>query len=261
MQNKMTMYPNEMNETREFWDRIADDWNTQVGDHGDSNRILNSDPVLWAFAGDVAGLTVLDAGCGTGYLTRQLQERGALVRGVDFSEKMCQIARAKAPELDFRVDSCCSLTTVDDGSIDMVIANYVLMDLPDLDEAMRAFDRVLRVDGLAIAIFSHPCFPQGRATTSHDSNQIAYDWDFAYFERQRCVDPPWGHFDSEFIWFHRPLSDYWKAFKRAGFQIVDFDEPRVSPERYHLIEDPRRREAAKTRPYSVAFKLRKHPSG
>ncbi len=53
-------------ETKAFWNHVARDWNVQVGDGGDRNRILNSDPVLWDFAGDVAGLKVLDAGCGTG---------------------------------------------------------------------------------------------------------------------------------------------------------------------------------------------------
>ncbi len=53
-------------ETKAFWNHVVRDWNVQVGDGGDRNRILNSDPVLWDFAGDVAGLKVLDAGCGTG---------------------------------------------------------------------------------------------------------------------------------------------------------------------------------------------------
>ena len=48
----------ETEETRVFWDRVADDWNKQVGDDGDRNRILNSDPVLWKFAGKVTGLSV-----------------------------------------------------------------------------------------------------------------------------------------------------------------------------------------------------------
>jgi hypothetical protein len=34
-------------ETRDFWNRVADDWLIQVGDDGDGNRLLNSDPVLW----------------------------------------------------------------------------------------------------------------------------------------------------------------------------------------------------------------------
>ncbi len=161
------MKNDETEETRSFWDRIADDWDTQVGENGDSNRILNSDPVLWQFAGDVKGLTVLDAGCGTGYLSRKLHDRGAHVIGVD------------------------------------------------------------------------------------------YHWSSPYFQRRKRVDPPWGHFTSEFIWFHRPLSDYWEAFAGAGFEVADFEEPRIAESRYHLAGNQRRLNNSKTRPYSVAFKLKK----
>jgi hypothetical protein len=48
----------EHEETRDLWNRVADDWRIQVGDEGDSNRLLNSDPVLWAFAGEVNGRVV-----------------------------------------------------------------------------------------------------------------------------------------------------------------------------------------------------------
>jgi len=249
------MSKEEMEETQAMWDRVARDWDIQVGDEGDSNRVLNSDPVLWSFAGDVAGLKVLDVGCGTGYLSRKLHERRADVIGIDFSEKMIEVAREKAPSLDFRVESCTDLGSVEDGSIDVITANYVLMDTADLDGTMKAFYRVLKSGGVAIVIFSHPCFPQSRATVGEDS--IQYCWDFPYFEQRKCIDPPWRHFTSEFIWFHRPLSDYWKAFKAAGFDVVDFEEPRVTEERYHLAENERKLNNSKNRPYSVAFKLRK----
>jgi ubiquinone/menaquinone biosynthesis C-methylase UbiE len=251
------MNPSDNDKTRETWDRIAADWDIQVGDDGDSNRILNSDPVLWAFAGDVAGLAVLDAGCGTGYLSRKLREKGAKVIGVDFSEKMIAIARGKAPDIDFRVDSCSELATVADGSVDMLIANYVLMDCEDLEGATGSFSRVLKAGGTAITIFSHPCFPGGRCKTSEDARSVDYHWDSPYFERNKCVDPPWGHFKSDFIWFHRPLSDYWKAFKAAGFEVTDFEEPRITEDRYHLAANERKLTRSKYLPWSVAFKLRK----
>jgi len=245
----------ETDEVAAFWDRVADDWELQVGDDGDSNRRLNSDPVLWRFAGDVAGRDVLDAGCGTGYLSRQLAARGARVIGVDLSPNMIDIARRRGGDIDFRVDSCSSLASVADASVDLVVSNYVLMDAPDLDGAVASFARVLRAGGAAALIFSHPCFPQGGAHTARDT--VAYAWDFPYFEETRRVDPPWKHFKSEFIWFHRPLSRYWQAFRAAGFAVTDFEEPRIAPERYHLAASGQALKKLRERPYSAAFRLLK----
>ena len=207
-------------EIRAFWNRIADDWNIQVGLEGDSNRLLNSDPVLWAFAGDVRGCKVLDVGCGTGYLSKQATNRGALVTGVDLSERMIEIARTNHPSIDFRVDSSTELRTVADAQFDIVIANYVLMDTPELDATMHSFRRVLRNEGLAVLVFSHPCFPQGRAQVATGKEEVSYTWRFSYFQRQRCVDPPWGHFASDFIWFHRPLFRLLESISIGGFHCA-----------------------------------------
>jgi SAM-dependent methyltransferase len=243
--------------TRNLWNSLAGDWRIQVGKDGDSNRQLNSDPVLWRFAGDVRGRSVLDAGCGTGYLTQQLFDRGAKVTGVDFSERMIEIARTDHPAIEFRVDSCSELRTIADASTDLVITNYVLMDTPDLSGTMRAICRILRPGGVAVHIFSHPCFPAGRARTEASGAGVSYKWVFPYFEPHECTDPPWGHFTERFIWFHRPLSDYWKAFVAAGFSVVDFEEPRLTEDRYHLADSPQKIWNSRTRPYSVAFKLEK----
>lgn len=245
------------NETKAFWDRVASDWDIQVGTEGDTNRRFNSDPVLWEYAGDVAGLAVLDAGCGTGYLSRQLQQRGARVVGIDVSANMIEIACVRAPGIDFHVDACSELTTIREDSIDLIVANYVLMDTPDLTGTMQAFGRVLRTGGHAVLIFSHPCFPQGAAVADSTPESTRYVWDHSYFEQRKRVDPPWAHFTSEFIWFHRPLSDYWKAFRQAGFDVIEFEEPRINEDYYDLVNDDKRLAKLKSRPFSVAFKLRK----
>jgi SAM-dependent methyltransferase len=236
---------------------VADDWRIQVGDDGDGNRLLNSDPVLWAYAGDVNGRTVLDAGCGTGYLSNKLRDQGARVMGIDFSERMIAIARERHPEIDFRVDDCSELVTIADAHCDLVIANDVLMDTPDLRDTRAAFHRVLKPGGVAGLVFSHPCFPQEQATVSEDGDEISYRWSFPYFESRTCIDPPWAHVTSDFISFHRLLSDYWKTFMAAGFVVVDIEEPRVTADRYHLAKTARRLKNSQTRPYSVAFKLQK----
>jgi predicted TPR repeat methyltransferase len=102
----------------------------------------------------------VDAGCGTGYLSKKLRDRGALVIGIDFSERMIAIARRLYPDMDFRVDDSAELRTIEDEHCDLVIANYVLMDTPNLRGTMAAFHRVLKPAEVAALGFSHPCFPK-----------------------------------------------------------------------------------------------------
>ncbi|HMS66468.1 MAG TPA: class I SAM-dependent methyltransferase [Ignavibacteria bacterium] len=246
-----------INELKNLWDKLATDWEIQVGKDGDNNRRLNSDPVLWEFAGDVKDLNVLDAGCGSGYLSNKLWEKGANVTGVDISEKMIEIAQKNNPQIQFHTYSISDLSNIQSDQFDIVISNYVLMDTPELQKALDEFYRVLKQKGNAIAIFSHPCFNQAKTEVSETNDNVTYFWEFPYFTASKRTDPPWAHFKESFIWFHRPLSDYWKAFRKAGFNVVDFEEPRIAPERYHLAKTPKGLKNSQLRPYSVAFKLEK----
>jgi SAM-dependent methyltransferase len=235
-----------MDEIKKCWDQKAAQWKKWVGERGDNNRFFNSDPVLWKFAGDVKGLEVLDAGCGTGYLSISLTQKGAKVIGVDISPNMIQeaqsMAQAKSCEIDFRVDSCETLSTLKDNSVDLIISNYVLMDLPNLDAAVSQYYRVLRKDGKAVFIIGHP-FSGGLAPEEN------------YFDEVKKVDR-WGPFDSDFIFFHRPISQYWKSFKRASFIIEDFDEP-VAEDPTVPGFKPEWRTEYRKKPWSMAFLLKK----
>lgn len=242
-----------------LWNAKAEDWHAQVGRDGDLNRRLNSDPVLWAFLGDVSGLTVLDAGCGTGYLSRKLAERGAQVIAIDCAERMIEVARRESPDahaIDYRVGSIADLDGIADAGVDRVVSNYVLMDLPDLDHAAGAFHRVLKPGGVAVAIVSHPCFPLGDMDETETQGAFAVRWTEPYFAPRRVEEAPWNHFTTPFVWYHRPLRHYWRAFKQAGFAIDDFDEPSPAGS---LAEEigPERLRRSQMRPGSVAFRLLK----
>ena len=47
------------------------------------------------------------------------------------------------------------------------------------------------------------------------------------------------------------------TFKAVGFVVVDFEEPRVTADRYHLAKTERQLKDCQTCPASVAFKLQK----
>src|SRR5712671_3862320 len=53
-------------------------------------------------AAEVAeGMSVLDVGCGPGYVSAAASERGATAIGVDFSREMVGIAKRMFPQIEF----------------------------------------------------------------------------------------------------------------------------------------------------------------
>ncbi|MEW4487771.1 methyltransferase domain-containing protein [Thalassoglobus sp. JC818] len=244
----------ELNRVRDCWDSKAADWKIQVGEFGDQNRQLNSDPVLFELLGETSGLTILDVGCGTGYLVGLLMKQHANVIGVDVSSEMIAIASRDVPAGDFRVDDSSQLATVEDQSIDKIVSNYVLMDTPDLDRTVEAMFRVLKPGGTAVLIFSHPCFPQGPDRVSVE-DRISYHWAESYFDQQRRHDRPWNHFQTEFIWYHRPISDYFQSFRRSGFAVDEMREPRIPEDWVDKCSSPEQIRSYRERPMSIAFRL------
>ena len=80
--------------------------------------------------------SVLDAGCGSGRVAIELARRGCHVVGVDLDEPFINAARAKAPELDFRLDD---LATVQlDQSFDVVVmaGNVMIFVAPGTEQAV-----------------------------------------------------------------------------------------------------------------------------
>lgn len=60
---------------------------------GEPNRRFVIDPALWSLMDDVKGLTILDAGYGNGYLTRELATKGAKAVGVDYSKPFIEYCK------------------------------------------------------------------------------------------------------------------------------------------------------------------------
>ncbi|MDX2087379.1 MAG: class I SAM-dependent methyltransferase [Kofleriaceae bacterium] len=76
-----------------------------------------------------SGDRVLELGCGTGLMTRQLLDRGASVTAVDRSRPMLARARTRAPEATFVEDDVTSY--VPSGHYDRVVLSYILHELEE----------------------------------------------------------------------------------------------------------------------------------
>jgi demethylmenaquinone methyltransferase/2-methoxy-6-polyprenyl-1,4-benzoquinol methylase len=92
------------------------------------------------------GDAVLDACCGTGDLAIAAARAGGRVTGLDFSERMLERARRKAPQLEWRSGDLLSLPFAD-GSFDAATVGFGVRNAEDLDRALRQLRRVLRPGG------------------------------------------------------------------------------------------------------------------
>ena len=93
------------------------------------------------------GDRVLDACCGTGDLAVAARAAGAgRVVGLDFSERMLERARRKAPELEWVQGDVLALP-FEDASFDSVVVGFGVRNVEDLEAAVRELRRVLRPGG------------------------------------------------------------------------------------------------------------------
>ena len=102
------------------------------------------------------GDRVLDACCGTGDLALACARAGGRVTGLDFSERMLERARRKAPELDW-VEGDLTALPFADGSFDAATCGFGIRNVPDLQAGLTELERVLRPAGrLAVLEITRP---------------------------------------------------------------------------------------------------------
>ena len=95
--------------------------------------------------------TMLDAGCGDGCLLYALDRKGYLA-GTEtcaLDAAATRIERVKLLGLDvsYLVEDACEMTSVPDGSVDLLLSTQVIEHVPDDERMVREVSRVLRAGG------------------------------------------------------------------------------------------------------------------
>lgn len=144
---------------RDIWDTAAD------GGHGeDSYGTLDATDVqrqawtvlLSRLFPPAQPLSILDVGCGTGFVAVVLAELGHTVTGLDASSGMLRVCRARAEEqgiTDLRlVEGEAERPAADLGPFDAVVSRHLLWTLPRPERAVAAWAELVRPGGRVVGI-------------------------------------------------------------------------------------------------------------
>ena len=203
-------------------------------------------PAVQSLVPDVAGLKVLDAGCGVGAYTKWLVDKGSEVTGIDASSKMLEFARK-------RVGDCVELIEANmeepldffEGEIfDGIVAGLSVAYVEDLYVLFKELGRVLKSGGWFVFSTEHPMFAREYFKIEN------------YFKVQR-VECDWHGFGTVVRipgYFHS-LGTISDALTENGFAIDKILEPKPIEE--FKKYDPEGYEKLMKRPAFICFRGRK----
>jgi len=182
-------------------------------DEEDNPLALIEGPTILEACGEVAGLAILDVGCGTGRHSLPLIKAGAKVVGIDFSREMLAVARRRAAALMNATGATGSASAefhqhvlpdpfpFADKSFDLVIMGLVIEHVADLGAVMREAYRVLKPDGRCLVSALHP-----ERTAAG--------------QRARFLDPATG-LRTPIATIHRTEEEYLAPARAAGFKVEE----------------------------------------
>jgi len=176
--------------------------------------------------GDVAGLDIVELGCGTAYFSAKLARAGARPVGVDPTPAQLETARRLQQEtgLEFPlVEAPAESVPLPDASFDLACSEYGASLWADPREWVPEAARLLRPGGrllfLTISTLAHLCMPD------EDEAPITN-------ELQRAQFAPWeveweGYSGVE---FHLSHADWIRVLRESGFRIDALHELRAPDE-------------------------------
>jgi ubiquinone/menaquinone biosynthesis C-methylase UbiE len=225
------------------WDEKAKFWCDQIREGKDIFRDLLSLPAFLKFIGNIKNKIVLDVGCGEGYNTRKIAQKGALITGVDISPQMIKFAKEEEKKNPLGITYCQgswdNLSFFKKNSFDVVLSTLALMDGPGYEKALVEFHRVLRPNADLYFSILHPCFITPNYSSIKNKKGIMTHrvvnnyfkegpWLFTWKLSKKTDKSDALDFTS--MSYHRTLSTYINTLIKKGFVLKEIEEPRASLE-------------------------------
>src|SRR3989344_6092830 len=163
---------------RETYNKIAEDWHK---DHKQDNWWVEGTNEFISFL--KPNSLVLDAGCGAGTKSKYLIDRGLKVVGIDFSDKLIEIAKREAPSGNFFVMDINEADKLKEN-FDGIFAQAVLLHIQkkDAEKTLNKLLGVLKPGGyLYIAVKEKKFGGADEEIKTENDYGYPYERFFSYF--------------------------------------------------------------------------------
>lgn len=242
-------------------------YNGQADQWTRSGPLLLSDysarPFVIDLCEPVKGSSILDIGCGEGYVGRELLKRGvSRIHGIDISKAMIDKANDElaSQQLSGATYEVRDIRELRDGEfqVDTVLAMFMFnyLNAPDTAEVMQKVFTQLKPGGYFIFSVPHPSL----AFLKQDKYPFYFEKRGGYFSGRNMLFP--GE-----IWrrdgisvgvqcVHKTFTDYFEAMRFAGFkEMPEVHELHITDA--HVQLDPKFFTPLIDLPLHVAFKVKK----
>jgi cytosine/adenosine deaminase-related metal-dependent hydrolase/ubiquinone/menaquinone biosynthesis C-methylase UbiE len=191
-------------------------WASSYDDQG--NPMLSLEQrILGHLLPSVAGLDVVDLGCGTGrWLSRLKDKKARSLFGVDFSPEMLRVAHLKlgsAADIDC---SDCQNASLTNSSADLILCNFVLSYIEDAAKLLKVARQTLRAGG---SLF---------ITDIHPQTSEVLNW-----RRGVTVQQEFHEIRTQ----HRSMRDVLDLCEKAGLQVALFLEQPFGEDERRIFEE------------------------
>ncbi|MEP6747090.1 MAG: class I SAM-dependent methyltransferase [Bacteroidota bacterium] len=196
----------------ESWFANADNWIAVIDNAEiESRKLCTNQAVIQSILSYPVN-TILDIGCGEGWLAGTLRSYGKLSYGVDVVPALIENAIQKDGNF-YQLASYASLAKgiqLAIGSFDAAVMNFSLLDKNDSENLLKSLRRYVTTDGFV--------FIQTLHTAAIEDN-----------ERSGWREGSWNGFKRAFIkpynWYFRTLADWYSLFAEAGLKVIEIKEP------------------------------------
>jgi SAM-dependent methyltransferase len=193
------------------------------------NAVLEQ-PALARLLPVLAGLRILDLGCGFGDFARKARAQGAAsVMGIDVSAKMLAEARRRTEDPAIRYEQAAiEALAVEPGTFDLAISSLALHYVADYPAAARRVAAALAPGGRFVFSVEHPmCTAMGVYEWHRDAAGAELHWPVDRYREEGRRDTRW--FVDGVVKYHRTVATYVNGLIDAGLVLARLEEPPPLP--------------------------------